>query len=259
MSKNTRIAMAQMLVQSGKKEANLERAQTMIRRASREGADLILLPECLDLGWTNPLAGQLADPIPGATSRKLCRAASDCEIFVVAGLSERLGKRIYNSSLIISPSGDILSLHRKINILDIAGDLYSVGDRLTVVDTALGKLSTNICADNFPATLFLGRSLGRMGAEMILSPCAWAVDSDHDNKREPYGKMWRKSYTTLSSEFGISIIGVSNVGWIRGGPWNGRKCIGCSLAVGRKGQILAQLDYGEDAEQMHIVEISPPA
>ena len=34
-----------------------------------------------------------------------------------------------------------------------------------------------------------GHALGRMGARLLLSPCAWAVDADHDNAREPYGEL----------------------------------------------------------------------
>ena len=44
-----------------------------------------------------------------------------------------------------------------------------------------------------------------------------------------------------------------------GGPWSGRKCIGCSLAVGPEGQVLARGPYGADAQELIVVdvEISP--
>ena len=96
-----------------------------------------------------------------------------------------------------------------------------------------------------------------MGAQLILSPSAWAVDADHDNAREPYGQLWIATYTELARLYGLTIIGVSNVGWIAGGPWQGRKCIGCSLAVGPGGEILAQGPYGEGAEALIEVEIQP--
>jgi predicted amidohydrolase len=104
-----------------------------------------------------------------------------------------------------------------------------------VTETPLGTIAVNICADNSPDSLMLGHSLGRMGARLLLSPSAWAVEADHDNAKDPYGQMWRESYTALAKQHDMTIVGVSNVGWMTGGPWQGRKCIGCSLAVGPGG------------------------
>jgi predicted amidohydrolase len=132
-----------------------------------------------------------------------------------------------------------------------------VGDRLGVVETELGTMGLAICADNFSNSLAIGHVLARMGAQVILSPSAWAVDADHDNARESYGQLWRESYTELARLYDLTIIGVSNVGWITGGPWQGRKCIGCSLAVGPGGKILAQGPYSEDSEALIEVEVQP--
>ncbi len=54
--------------------------------------------------------------------------------------------------------------HRKINILDIAQDLYATGDRLSVASTSFGTVGVNICADNFPDSLAVGGD-GRVLAE----------------------------------------------------------------------------------------------
>lgn len=60
-----KIAMCQMLSEYGRPEENLSRAKEMLRDAARQGAQLALLPECLDLGWANPEAHEMAQPIPG--------------------------------------------------------------------------------------------------------------------------------------------------------------------------------------------------
>lgn len=249
------LALGQMRVEGGEAQRNLARAAGMIRDAARRGAQLVVLPECLDLGWTHPSARERAQPIPGAWSDRLCAAAGAAGIHVVAGLTERAGERIYNSAVLVSPDGRILLTHRKINILSIAQDLYAVGDRLGVAETPLGTIGVNICADNFPTSLALGHALARMGAELIVSPSAWAVDADHDNAKTPYGAMWREAYTTLARLYELAVVGVSNVGWITGGPWSGRKCIGCSLAVGPDGGVLATAPYGHDAEGLTLVSI----
>lgn len=251
------VGMGQILVEGGEPEANLERARAMIERAASVGCRAVVLPECLDLGWTFPGARDLARPIPGPHSDILVAAARAGGVYVVAGLVERDGDRIFNAAVFVSPEGEILLKHRKINELSIAHDLYATGNCLGVADTPLGTIGVNICADNFPGSLALGHSLARMGAQLVLSPCAWAVDGDHDNVRQPYGGLWIGSYSQLAKLYDLTVVGVSNVGWLRAGPWKGRKCIGCSLAVGPGGKILAQGPYGEQAEELIVVEVEP--
>ncbi|WP_077328943.1 carbon-nitrogen hydrolase family protein [Virgibacillus siamensis] len=251
--KPVKIGMGQMLVESGKQLENLERARQMIEQAANQGCMFVVLPECLDIGWANPNASQLAEPIPGKCSEFLCQAAKLNKIYVVAGLTEREDYKLYNAAVLISPDGNILSRHRKINLLEIES-MYSVGDRLTVTDTPFGKAGINICADNLADSLMLGHSLARMGARFILSPSAWAVDRNHDNYANPYGKVWEVPYRELAALYGITVIGVSNVGWISEGSWRGRKCIGSSMAIGPKG-IFKKGRYGVAEQQLLVVEI----
>lgn len=252
-----RLGMAQMLVEGGQIEANLSRAEQMIARAAAEGCAVVVLPECLDAGWTSPSARELAQPIPGPTSDRLARAASDAGLYVVAGLTERSDERIYNAAVLIAPDGQVLLRHRKVNVLNIAQDLYAIGDSLSVAETPLGNIAVPICADNFPSSLVIGHCLARMGAQMILSPCAWAMPAEHDNEVEPYGETWLTAFGELARLYDLTVVGVSNVGWIRGGPWDGRKCIGCSLAMGPGGEVLLHAPYGVAAEGLFVVEVEP--
>jgi hypothetical protein len=90
---------------------------------------------------------------------------------------------------------------------------------------------------------------------VILSPSAWAVAADFDPDDQPYGQIWIDAYTRLARLYEIPVAGVSNVGSIDAGPWAGRKCIGCSLAVDRNANILVQASYGEQAEELRVVEL----
>lgn len=242
-----RCGMGQMLVCGGDVAGNLARAAAMISRAAAAECALVVLPECLDVGWTHPSAREFAQPIPGPTVDALARAARAAGIFVAAGVVERGADRLYNAAVLLSPQGDILAHHRKVNVLAIAQDLYAIGDRLQVAPTALGILGLDICADNFSNSLALGHVLARMGARCILSPSAWAVPADHDQARAPYGAEWEGPYRTLARLYDLAMIGVSNVGALDAGPWAGRRCVGCSLAVGPGGEILARGPYGEPA------------
>jgi hypothetical protein len=94
-----------------------------------------------------------------------------------------------------------------------------------------------------------------MGAQLILSPCAWVVPEDHDNDAEPYGQLWLDSYSPVARDFRLWIAGASNVGPITAGPWAGRKCIGCSLLIGPDGIPKLRGPYGENAETLLTADI----
>jgi len=251
-----RVGMAQMLVRTGDIDENVSRARTFIARGEAEKCQVVVLPECLDLGWTFPDAARRAFPIPGPVSTTLAEEARLRHVWVVAGLTERLGDRIYNTSVLIDDEGRVRLKHHKIGELDIAWDIYSRGTELAVADTPFGRVGITICADNSPDAVDLGLALGRMGARLILSPCAWAVEPDHDNEKEPYGRdIWDAAYRTLGERWQISVVGVSNVGRLAAGPWRGRLCIGSSLATGPDGRVLARAPYGADAETLLPVDV----
>jgi predicted amidohydrolase len=251
-----KIAIAQMLVEPGKKQANLVRAESWIARAAGMGAKVIVLPEAMPLGWTDPSARTLADDVPDGESCVCLRQAARMHgISVCTGVVERAGDRLFNAAVLVDEEGEVILHHRKIHELDLARDLYSCGDRLAVADTSLGRVGIMICADGFAPGQAISRALGVMGARIILSPCAWAVPADHDNAREPYGQLWLDNYGPVAREFNLTIVGVSNVGPINAGPWQGRKCIGSSLVMGGDGRVLARGPYGERAESLLVCEV----
>src|SRR5262245_3946695 len=120
MVESYRVGMAQILVEGGNPQANLSRAVDAIRQAKVQGCLLVVLPECLDLGWTDPSARDLAQPIPGPHTAPLAQSAREHKLHVAAGLVERAGNRLYNAAVLLGPDGQILLHHRKINELDIA-------------------------------------------------------------------------------------------------------------------------------------------
>lgn len=201
-NKKVRIALVQMKVEGGDLKGNLERAAARIARAAEGGAQIALLPEMMDLGWTHPSAKQNAFPVPkGKTCVFLARQAKKHRIYVCAGMAENDHGTIYNSAVLINPDGKLILKHRKLNELDIAHDLYAQGDRLNVAHTPLGTIGIHICADGFAYGNVISKSLGYMGADLILSPSSWAVPKDFNNDSTPYGDIWIKTYTEVSSLF----------------------------------------------------------
>lgn len=252
-----KLAGVQMKVEAGAKAHNLAHAQALIGEAASQGAEVIILPEVMDLGWTHPSARTDASAVPeGDTCAMLSAAARRFGVYLCAGLVERAPDgTIYNAAVIIDRAGQVILHHRKLNELDIAHDLYAQGDRLGVCHTDLGTFGLMICADAFAEGHVISRALGYMGADMILSPSSWAVPPDHDNALTPYGDEWRAAYSPVARDFSLTIAGVSNVGHVPAGPWADWRCIGCSLIVGPDGSDVIQGPYGVDAETIVYADI----
>lgn len=249
-----KLAMIQMRVEPGRRDLNLARAATLVADAGKAGAHVVVLPEAMTLGWTcTPEAGD-SDPVPaGESCARLRSIAAAHRVYLCAGIVE-IGESIYNAAVLISPEGEVLLHHRKLNELEIAQPVYSQGDRLGVVRTPLATFGIMICSDAFTPGQTIARTLGHQGADVILSPCSWAVPAGYDQAAEPYGRLWVDNYEPVARDYRLWIAGVSNVGWLNSGPWKGRQCIGSSLAVSPSGQ-KTWGPYGVDAESTIYVEV----
>jgi predicted amidohydrolase len=256
IKRDFKLAMVQMYVEGGALDVNLGNAVDRIKTAAENGADIALLPEVMDLGWTHSSALEMAYPVPGGkTFNALAEAAKSNNIFVCAGIVEKDGDKIYNAAVLIDNHGELLIKHRKLNELDIAHNLYAQGDRLNVAHTEFGTIGLHICADAFAKDKTLTRSLGYMGADIVLSPSSWAVPPDFDNEVTPYGAEWNSVYEPVAKEFNMWIIGVTNVGPVTDGPWKGWNCIGTSLVVNPDGEEFYQAPYGVRADTIMYIDI----
>ena len=258
MTEVLKIGMGQLLVEGGEPERNLKRAGKMLEEAAEKSCRLVLLPECLDFAWTHPSAKTEAQPIPGPYSDILCKLAKTYNLYLCACLTERFEDKIYNTAIFISPEGNILLKYRKINVLTVAQDIYSIGQTLSVVKTPFGVVGVNICSDNYIDSLDIGHTLARMGAQIILSPSSWTVDYSIVEGDILYGKKWLKPYQTLAVAHDLIVVSATAVGVIVGGVYEGKKMVGCSLAVNKDG-IVAEGKYNEFTGQLVIADITIPS
>ncbi len=148
---------------------NVERAVT---RVDEVDADLIVLPElfaqCRDF--------TKAEPIPGRTTDEFTRVAQEKGAYLVMGsvLESDGDGRVYNTSLLIDPRGDIIARYRKIHLFSYRSKergALTPGTDVVVAQTSLGTIGMSICYDlRFPE---LYRALMRKGAEIVVCPAAW--------------------------------------------------------------------------------------
>jgi predicted amidohydrolase len=250
-----KIAMCQLLIEGGEPERNLERAEELIEIAKDNDSDIALLPECIDFGWTHPSGIKNSDTIPGKYSDQLCEMAKKYKIYICVGLTEKdkSNNKNYNSAILIDENGKIILKHRKINILKEAFDYYEVGNKLEVKQTKFGKIGLNICSDNYMDAIDIGIVLGRMGSDFILSPSSWTVDYEISENNDPYHDKWEKPLSFISKKFNIAVISTTSVGYIVGGPFEGKKMIGCSIAIDKDGKI-SKGEFNEFANDIKFFE-----
>lgn len=253
-----KVGMGQLLVEGGEPERNLERACHMVKDAAKIGCDVVLLPECMDLAWTHPSAKTEAKRIPGPYSDILCNLAKEHCLYLCAGLTESFEGKVFNAAILINSKGEIILKYQKINVLDVAQDIYSIGQNLSVVDTPFGIVGVNICSDNYSDSLEIGHTLARMGAKLILSPSSWTVDYSAAEDEDPYGGKWYHPYHTLAKAHDLVLISATSVGVIVGGVYEGKKMIGCSLAVDKNGTI-KKGTFNEFAGELIVAEINLPS
>lgn len=162
--------------------ANLARAEHYVQAAAGRGARLVALPEVFS--WRGPAEAEAghAEPIPGPTSEWACGVARRLGIHLVAGsiLEAAAGGRPFNTSMLVTPDGEIAARYRKIHLFDV--DLpgrVSVRESATrqggrepvAVGTPFGVVGFSICYDlRFPE---LYRRLSRAGAEIVVVPSAF--------------------------------------------------------------------------------------
>ena len=258
MKKKIKIAMGQLLVEGGEPERNTERAEKMVRDSIQEGSDIILLPETIDFAWTHPSCLKEAELIPGKYSNIFCRIAQQYSIYICVGLTERREDgKLFNTALLIDDNGEIALKYHKINLLDVEQPFYEVGSSLGVVDTKFGRIGVNICADNYKEVVHIGKTLGAMGAQIILSPSSWTVDYDITEEDEPYKDKWVKPLSYVAKMYELIIVSTTSVGYIVGGPYEGKKQVGKSLAVGPEG-VLKEGQFNEFAGDLIFLEIEVP-
>jgi predicted amidohydrolase len=163
------------------KQGNFDLLERYTRQAAAAGAQVVVTPEGFLEGYVwnddNPkdfsrerylaVAEAFDSPFMG----RVADLARELGIYLLVGYAERRDDRMYNSVIIYSPEGDVVSRYSKSHT---ANDepFNTKGSEFPVVDTPLGRWGTLICMDRqLPET---SRILAVKGAEIIFVP-AWGM------------------------------------------------------------------------------------
>ena len=174
-----RIALIQGREQ-GNTIANLDYTIARIHEAAALGAQIVCTQELFNTPYfcrTQDTAFfDLAEPVPGGTTKLLEAVAGELGIVIIASLFERRASGLYhNTAAVIDANGSYLGKYRKMHIPQDMGFeekfYFTPGDLgYKVWDTRYGKISVLICWDQwYPEA---ARLAALAGAEIIFYPTA---------------------------------------------------------------------------------------
>ena len=249
------VGLVQMALSKNPKE-NLDKAVSKIEEAAKSGADVVCLPELFRSQYFCQVEDtknfDLAETIPGPSTKIISKIAKDKNVVVIAPLFERRSAGVYhNSVVVIDSTGEILGTYRKMHIPDDPGYYekfyFAPGDLgYKTFNTNFGKIGTLICWDQwYPEA---ARLTSLLGASIIFYPTAigW-----HPSEKEKVGKKQYDSWLTVQRGHaianGVYVAAVNRVGLEK--PEDNSAGIefwGQSFICDPQGVILAQASANEE-------------
>lgn len=217
---------------------NLDKISALVHSV-KDKADFVILPEHSDGIGKDDLA--FSCDIPGEISDFFVALAKECGVYLHCGsLTENSENgKPYNTSLLISPSGEIIGKYSKLHLFDVdlpdgtgcrESSVATAGREIVVANTNIGNVGMAICYDiRFPE---LFRKMALMGAELI-TVCA--------NFTAPTGAHhWKPLLQARAIENGCFVAAVNQCG-----TKPQFEAYGHTMLIDPWGKIIGELDQKE--------------
>jgi N-carbamoylputrescine amidase len=241
---------------------NVGKAESMIRKAASEGAQIICLQEIFNTIYFCQTEDhgyfQFAEGIPGPTTTRLGKVAKELGVVIIAPIFERRAAGLYhNSAAIIDADGSCLGKYRKMHIPDdplfYEKFYFTPGDLgFRSWKTRFATIGVLICWDQwYPEG---ARLTALSGAEILFYPTAigW-----HPSEKQVYGKRQHSSWETIQRSHAIAngcYVAVPNrTGHEAPAGGDGVEFWGQSFVADPSGEILGKASV--DREEALVVEI----
>ena len=230
---------------------NLAASIKGIHQAAERGSKLVLLQE-LHTGLyfcqtEDTRVFDLAEPIPGPSTKELGAVARKLGVVIVASLFERRAPGIYhNTAAVMENDGSLAGIYRKMHIPDDPGYsekfYFTPGDMgFHPIQTSVGKLGVLVCWDQwYPEG---ARLMALAGAELLLYPTAigWTQEDDAAEQARQRDA-WITVQRAHAVANGLPVMVCNRVGTESdpSGRSRGIRFWGSSFICGPQGEILAQ-------------------
>lgn len=246
-----RVGAAQINTSLGDIDVNLERHLDIITEARSQGLELLVFPELSLTGYS--LGSRVLDvacPVEDARLQRLAKATGNMQ--TVVGFVEETSPGEYYNALAIVQAGEIIAIHRKLNLPTYGGleegKWFSHGNALTHTTVRPGWSATQlICADLWNPALVHAALLSR--PTVLCAPINSAsgiVSEDFSNEEN-----WALNVRFHAMTYGTPVI-MAN----RYGPEGSSHFWGGSRILGPRGELLAK---AEDRETLITADLSRTA
>jgi N-carbamoylputrescine amidase len=260
--KNYTVGLIQMSI-SANTGQNIKKAVDRIGLAAKKGAEVICLPELFCSQYfcqsEETVFFDLAEPIPGPTTKIFSAAAKKYHAALIVPIFERRASGVYhNSAAIIDADGSFIGVYRKMHIPDDPAYYekfyFAPGDLgFQAFETKYGRIGTLICWDQwYPEA---ARITSLLGASILFFPTAigW-----HPKEKAALGAAQRDSWQTIQRGHAIAngtyVAAVNRIGMEKPSANSaGIEFWGSSFIADPQGVMLAEASI--DKEEILIAEV----
>jgi predicted amidohydrolase len=234
-----KIGFLQLRPKFGAVKENVRSVKSLLKNVSEA---TIVLPELFSTGYLfrsrDEVARYAESVTTGYTVAELKKVAKKQKLNIVFGMAEKKARKLYNSSVLITSKGKVLS-YQKAHLFDRETLVFDPGDKSFAVHTVEGgKIGMMVCFDwIFPEVT---RVLALKGAHVICHP---------SNLVLPY---CQEAMRTRCVENRVFAVTANRIGTEKRGSAS-LTFTGQSQIVDPKGNVLASA--GERSESLKIVEI----
>ncbi|MDD6542244.1 MAG: carbon-nitrogen hydrolase [Prevotella sp.] len=243
---------------------NMARLRQKIEALAAKGAKLIVLQELhnsLYFCQTECVDNfDLAETIPGPSTRFFGEIARRLGVVIVTSLFERRAPGLYhNTAVVLESDGSIAGCYRKMHIPDDPAYYekfyFTPGDMgFKPINTSVGKLGIMVCWDQwFPEA---ARLMALAGADLLIYPTAIGYESsDTPDEQQRQREAWTTVQRGHAVANGLPVVAVNRVG-LEEDPskqTHGIQFWGSSFVAGPQGELLYRAEADKETE--HIVDI----
>lgn len=259
---------ATQFMASPDRQANVAKAEALVRQAAKEGANIVLIQELFETPYfckdQKQSSFELAMALDGhPTLRRMSALAKELNVVLPVSFFEQANNAFYNSVMVIDADGDQLGLYRKSHIPDGPGYqekfYFNPGDTgFRVWQTRYARIGVGICWDQwFPEC---ARAMTLLGAEILLYPTA--IGSEPQNPLLESADHWQRVMQGHAGANMVPLVASNRIGREEGEScaisFYGRSFIAdpWGAKVAEAGAEEAVLTAGFDLEQIRMARAS---
>ena len=231
---------------------------------AKRGAQLIVLQELHNSLYFCQVESvdhfNLAEPIPGPSTKVFGELAKQFGVVIVTSLVEKRAPGLYhNTAVVLEKDGSIAGIYRKMHIPDDPAYYekfyFTPGDLgFHPIKTSVGRLGVMVCWDQwYPEA---ARLMALQGADLLIYPTAIGYESSDTPEEQQRQRMaWQTVQRGHAVANGLPVVTVNRVGHEPdpSGQTNGIQFWGTSFVAGPQGELL--YEASTDEEESIIVEI----